>query len=207
MKIDKLILSDFRTNCYIISHNNIALIIDPVSDGEIIAAYLQRNNLSLKAIFLTHGHQDHIGAVDYLADAYKCTIYAHHNDYELYTGSNPSKVLQIPSLKGIKVTSKITYFDDEFVAFDIDGILVDAILTPGHTEGSVTYVLRKYNRIFSGDTLLKGRVGKTDAPTSNAQAMKASMAIYKTFKDECKVNPGHGDATTIGEERANINNY
>ena len=59
MKIDKLILGDFRTNCYVVSHNNTAFVIDPASDGETIDAYLRKNKYQLKAIFLTHGHQDH----------------------------------------------------------------------------------------------------------------------------------------------------
>ena len=84
---------------------------------------------------------------------------------DIITGNVPSKVLQIPSLKGIKINSPIKYFNGEFTTWDIDGVIVDGILTPGHTEGSVTYVLRNYYRIFSGDTVFKGSVGRTDFPT------------------------------------------
>ncbi|MBQ8205958.1 MAG: MBL fold metallo-hydrolase [Bacilli bacterium] len=203
MKIDKLILGDFRTNCYVVSHNNTAFVIDPASDGETIDAYLRKNKYQLKAIFLTHGNQDHIGAVDYLYSLYKCQIIAHLKEKDIITGNVPSKVLQIPSLKGIKINSPIKYFNGEFTTWDIDGVIVDGILTPGHTEGSVTYVLRNYYRIFSGDTVFKGSVGRTDFPTSNRIDLKKSIDLYKTFKDECKIHPGHGESTTIANEKAN----
>ena len=203
MKIDKLILGDFKTNCYVVSHKNTAFVIDPACDGETIDAYLRKNKYQLKAIFLTHGHQDHIGAVDYLYSLYKCQIIAHLKEKDIITGNVPSKVLQIPSLKGIKINSPIKYFSNDFITWDIDGVIIDGILTPGHTEGSVTYVLRNYYRIFSGDTVFKGTVGRTDFPTSNRNDLKKSIDLYKTFKDECKLHPGHGESTTIANEKAN----
>lgn len=203
MKIKKIVLGDLKTNCYVISHDNTAIVIDPACNGESIDAFLRSNNLQLKTILLTHGHQDHIGAVDYLYNLYRCNIIAHYKEYEILTGAIPSKMINIPSLKGIKVNSPIKYFDSEFASFDIDGIIIDAILTPGHSEGSVTYVLRDYYRIFSGDTLMKGTVGRSDLPTSNKADLRKSLEIYKTFKDECKVHPGHGESTTIADEKQN----
>ena len=203
MKIDKLTLGNFKTNCYVISHNGTAFVIDPASDGETIEAFLNNNNYVLKAIFLTHGHQDHIGAVDYLYDKYKCQIWAHYFDYELITASNPSKLIQFPSMKGIKVVSPVKYFKEDFYTFEFDDVIIDAILTPGHTEGSVTYVLRNYLRIFSGDTVFKDSVGRTDFPTSNREKLNESINLYKTFKDECVIHPGHGESTTIKDEKAN----
>lgn len=202
MKIEKLILGDFKTNCYVISHNNTAIVVDPACSGETIDALLRKNNYALKAILLTHGHPDHIGAVDYLYSLYKCPIIAHLKEKDILTASVPSKMVQLPSFKGIKVNSPIKYFANEFTSWNIDGIIVDGILTPGHSEGSVTYVLRNYNRIFSGDTLFKDGIGRTDFPTSNKTDMKESLSIYKNFKDECKVLPGHGESTTIGQEKA-----
>ena len=201
MKIDKLILGEFKTNCYVVSHNNTAFVIDPACNGETIDAFLKKNNYQLKAIFLTHGHQDHIGAVDYLYDIYKCTIIAHQNEQDILTGSDSSKILQIRSLSGVKVNSPVKYFDNEFSSWNINGIIVDGILTPGHSAGSVTYVLRNYYRIFSGDTVFKDTVGRTDLPTSNKEELAKSIEIYKTFKDECKIHPGHGESTTVANEK------
>ena len=203
MKIDKLILGDFKTNCYVVSHNNTAFVIDPACNGETIDAFLRGKGYKLKAIFLTHGHQDHIGAVDYLYSLYKCSIIAHYKERDILAGLVPSKILQFTSLKGIKVNSPVKYFDQDFMTWDIDGIIVDGILTAGHTEGSVTYVLRNYKRIFSGDTIMKGTIGRVDCPTSSRIEMRNSIKLYKTFIDECKIHPGHGESTTVANEKEN----
>ena len=89
------------------------------------------------------------------------------------------------------------------MTWDIDGIIVDGILTAGHTEGSVTYVLRNYKRIFSGDTIMKGTIGRVDCPTSSRIEMRNSIKLYKTFIDECKIHPGHGESTTVANEKEN----
>lgn len=204
MKIEKLVLGQLKTNCYVISHNNTAIVIDPACNGEIIEVLINKANCKLKAIFLTHGHQDHIGAVDYLYNKFRCPIYAHYNERDIIEGLDASKVIHdIPSLKNVKVTVPVKYFDSEFTSYDIDGIIVDAVFTPGHSEGSCVYVLRDCNRIFSGDTLFKDGIGRIDLPTSNKVAMKESLKLLQSFKDSCKVLPGHGSDTTIGYEKEN----
>ena len=202
MKIEKLVLGQERTNCYVISHNNTAIVIDPACNGEIIEALINKNNCQLKAIFLTHGHQDHIGAVDYLYNNHKCPVYAHYRERDIIEARDMSKVINdIPHLKNVKVTVPVKYFDKEFVDFNIDGILLDAVYTPGHSEGSCIYVLRDYQRIFSGDTLFKGSIGRVDLPTSNKVAMKESLNLLRSFKDTCKVLPRHGSNTTIFKKK------
>ena len=196
----KLILGDFKSNCYIYQFDNMAIIIDPACAGSTIADHLKSINCQLKAIFITHGHQDHIGAVDYLYNIYKCDVIAHYNDHDLIAGTDQSKILQIPSLKGIKVNAPVKYFNDEFQSWNINGVIVDGILTPGHTAGSVTYVLRDENKIFAGDTVFKGGVGKTESPTSSKEDLRKSIGIYKTFKKQCKIYPGHGPSTTVDSE-------
>ena len=201
MKIEKLVLGSYQTNCYVISHNGIAIVIDPGANGEIIGTLLQNNNLTLEAIYLTHGHFDHIGAVDYLYNLTKCKIYAHINDQNLMNGEPISTK---HSFQTLQVQAPIHYFDGEFNSFVFaNDIALDAISTPGHSEGSCVYVLRNYNRLFSGDTLFKEGIGRVDFPTSDKKAMKESLKLLSTFKDECKVFPGHGEETTIGYEKEN----
>jgi len=200
MKIDKLILGDFKTNCYVVSHENTCFIIDPACDGETIYNFLLSREYDLKAIFLTHGHPDHIGAVDYLVNKYNCSVRAHINDRALIQGAVS---LNLPSLKGIRVNSRVDYFDGDFNSFSIDGIILDAIATPGHTAGGVTYVLRNYKRIFSGDTIMKNSIGRLDLPGANKDDMRNSINLFKSFSADCKVHPGHGESTTIAFEKAN----
>ena len=203
MKIKKIILGENKTNCYIVFDDKAAFVVDPADNGEMIEEYLRQNELTLTDIFLTHGHQDHIGAVDHLYSIYKCAIHAHYLERELLEASDPSKLIQLPSFKGIKVNSPVKYFGSDFTTFDVSGIKIDAILTPGHTKGSVVYVLRDYLRVFSGDTLFKGSVGRADLPTSDPEELKKSLEIFKHFIGECKVFPGHGDSTSIADELAN----
>lgn len=178
-----------------------AVVIDPGANGEIIGTLLQNNDLTLEAIFLTHGHYDHIGAVDYLYNLTKCKIYAHIGDQELMDKEASKNILNFQTLE---IHAPIEYFSKEFESFTIlKDIVFDAIHTPGHSAGSVVYVLRNYLRIFSGDTLFKEGIGRVDFPTSNKKEMKESLKLLATFKDNCKVFPGHGEDTTIGYEKEN----
>ncbi len=201
MKIEKIVTRQQRTNCYIISHHEKAIIIDPGADLEVIQALLQRDQLSLEAIFITHGHFDHIGAVDGLYQAYGCPIYMHHEDAPIVL--YPENYFDA-SMPLVKIKSPITYFDGDFSTFVIlDDVTLDAVHTPGHSQGSVVYVLRDYERLFSGDTLFREGIGRCDFKTSNRKDLKESLKLLKTFKDSCKVFPGHGNETTIGYEKEN----
>ena len=201
MKIEKLVLGAYQTNCYVISHNEMAVVIDPGANGEIIGTLLQNNNLTLEAVFLTHRHYDHNGAVDYLYNLTKCKIYAHYNDKELMSKNEKSN---FSDFQTIEIQSPIEYLSGDFESFTIlKDIILDAVHTPGHSSGSVVYVLRNYLRIFSSDTLFKEGIGRVDFPTSNKKEMKESLKLLATFKDNCKVFPGHGEETTIGYEKEN----
>ncbi len=201
MKIQKLVLGSYQTNCYVISHNDIAIVIDPGANGEVILNRLSKENLKLEAIFLTHGHFDHIGAVDELYEQTKCKIYVHKNEETLLLNDEVDTKDELPR---IFLKSPITFFEGDFNEFIIaKDITLDAIHTPGHSEGSVVYVLRNYERIFSGDTLFKESIGRVDFPFSNKRDMKESLKLLATFKDSCKVFPGHGEETTIGYEKEN----
>ncbi len=201
MKIEKIVTKQQQTNCYIISHHNKAIVIDPGADVDNIKALLERNELALEAIFITHGHFDHIGAVDSLYKTYNCPIYMHSLDAPIVI--HPEDYFD-NSMPLVKINSPIRYFDGEFNSFVVlDDIRFDAILTPGHSKGSVVYVLRDYERLFSGDTLFKEGVGRYDFKTSDRKELKESLKLLKTFKDSCKVFPGHGSETTIGYEKEN----
>ncbi len=200
MEIGKLVLGSYKTNCYVISHNDQAIVIDPGANGEIVEALLKRNNLKLESVFLTHGHFDHIGGVDYLYNLHHMPIYAHICEKDLIEGNIENQ----NDFKTIKVNAPIQYFEGDFNNFNVlQDISFDAIHTPGHSAGSVVYVLRSYSRVFSGDTLFKEGIGRIDFPTSNKKAMKESLKLLSTFKDSCKVFPGHGEITTIGYEKEN----
>lgn len=87
--------------------------------------------------------------------------------------------------------------------FEIGPFHFDVIYTPGHTSDSVTYYFRDYNFMFSGDFLFKGTVGRMDLDTGSVEEMKKSLAKIYDYSDRIKVYPGHGDTTTLGEEKRN----
>lgn len=87
--------------------------------------------------------------------------------------------------------------------FEIGPFHFDVIYTPGHTRDSVTYYFREYNFMFSGDFLFKGTVGRMDLDTGSVEEMKKSLAKIYDYSDRIKVYPGHGDTTTLGEEKRN----
>lgn len=87
--------------------------------------------------------------------------------------------------------------------FNIDNFFFDVLYTPGHTSDCVTYIFENYNFMFTGDFLFKNSIGRTDLETGNMDQMKISLEKIKEYSDRYRVYPGHGDVTTLGEEKMN----
>lgn len=186
--IQTLCLGDLHTNCYIIQERACTrcCIVDPAADAERILAYLKKSGLTLEAIFLTHGHFDHVGAVRELAADTDCKVYIHEKDLSL-----PSQ------LTGGKLYYTDTYTDGDKLHFS--GMDVIVLNTPGHTEGSVCLLVE--DAMFSGDTLFAGTCGRTDLPGGDEIAMMRSMYRLAAEGRDYRVFPGHGRATTLFAER------
>ena len=187
-----------QENTYVISKGNVCLVVDPGSDLNKINEYLNSKNLKTKAIFLTHGHYDHIGAAKELALLENCKIFASIHDKELYEDASKNGSLRY-SKKEI-IVDNITYFEEE-VILDLDDFVIEVIFSPGHTPGGVSYIIG--DAVFTGDTLFKGTYGRVDLYGGNKKDMKKSLEYLFTLDSSLKVFPGHGDVTTIGEEKAN----
>ena len=107
--IKKFVLGIMSTNCYLIENNNHSILIDPGDKAELLINYLTQNNLQLTAILLTHGHFDHIGAIDELVEKYNCPVYIHQDDYEMIYNDQ----LNLSNYYGeLKIKSKVTAVDD-----------------------------------------------------------------------------------------------
>ena len=185
-----------QENTYVISKEEFCVVIDPGSDVDKINDYLNSKNLKVKAILLTHGHYDHIGAAKDLSLIGNCKIYASIKEKEM---------LENPKLNGSWKYAKspisldnVTYFDEE-VILEIGEFKIEVIFLPGHSPGSVGYVIG--DSIFTGDTLFKGTYGRTDLPGGSKSDMKHSLEYLLSFEEYYKVYPGHGDVTTIDKER------
>ena len=195
MKIKTFVLGVMQTNCYIVSNDeNHCMIIDPGAQGKKVAKYLEENELVLDAILLTHGHFDHIGAVDYLYDKYHCPIYIHHEDIEMLTNSR----LNLSYLeKQFSLSAPVTPASEHM---EISGFKICWFHLPGHCPGASMIYLEDENVIFSGDVLFNGSIGRFDFPNSSKYDTLTSIEKIKTFNFDATLYPGHGPSTTLKSE-------
>ena len=198
-EIDTVIVPMMGTNCYFLKHDNKSILIDAAGDGTILYDHIIKKDLQLEAILLTHGHFDHIEALDYLIEKIpSIKIYAYESEKEVI--ENPDYSLMGHTLKDT-TNSAISYIKDGAV-LNILGLDIKIINTPGHTIGSSCYYIKDLNVMFSGDTLFRETYGRTDLPTADPKAIVKSVAIkLMEFNDDLLVLPGHGFRTTIGYER------
>ncbi|MDO4197729.1 MAG: MBL fold metallo-hydrolase [Erysipelotrichaceae bacterium] len=187
MEIRTYVLGPIETNTYLLTDGNDALLIDPASKPEKCIEILKDYNLA--GILLTHGHFDHIKAVDGLYNKYHCPVYLHEDDEFLARDKNSGasfglvayiSVPTIPLKEG-----KMKIHDFEF----------EVIFTPGHTPGSVIYVFE--DAIFTGDTLFRCSVGRTDLEGGNFRDLNSSLQIFKSFKKDYLIYPGHEAPSTL----------
>jgi len=198
MEIKMIKTGLLQENTYVISKGDFCLVIDPGADLSKINEYLNSKNLKTKAILLTHGHYDHIGVAKELALIEKCNIYASLYEKELL--EDPSKNGSVKFNKKPISLDCVVYFSEE-VVLEIGDFKAEVIFLPGHTPGGVGYIIG--DGVFTGDTLFKGTCGRVDLYGGNKKDMKKSLQYLFTLDNSYKVFPGHGDITTIGEERKN----
>ena len=196
MEIQRFVLGPISTNTYLLSEGNDALLIDPASKAEKLADILGERNLL--GILLTHGHFDHLKAVDGLYQKYHCPVYLHKDDEayarDKYSGEDFGLVAYI--------SCPVNYLDEG--KMNIGPFSFETVFTPGHTPGSVIYIFD--DAIFTGDTLFRMSVGRTDLPGGNYQQLKASLKIFRQFNKDFTIYPGHDEATTLWQE-INSNPY
>ncbi len=200
MLFHRFILGELVTNCYIIADEATknAVLFDAPANADKILEYLDKNDLYLKFIFLTHAHFDHILALKELLykTGAECMLHEceekYLNDSALnLSGDTASEIGLIDNYKLLKENDVINF----------DSITINVIHTPGHTEGSVCYLVNN-DTLISGDTLFSGSIGRFDFPLGNFEneisSIKNKLLI---LNDETKVYPGHGFSTTIGKQR------
>lgn len=198
MFIRTLYLGPCMTNCYIVSGDkNHCIVIDPASDGDIIYNEITKNGLELTAIFLTHGHFDHIYAIPYLINTFPDAKVYVHKDEEKYL-KNTSLNLSPMFGENFVYTGKINCISDGDILSEC-GLEFNVIHTPGHTEGSVCYITD--DSIFSGDTLFASTVGRTDFPLGSFPTLLKSLKKIKQLKKDYNIYPGHNAATTLNIEK------
>lgn len=196
MRIKTLHLGLIKTNCYLISTEMAAVVIDPGFDRPETLEFLKDNSDKERLILLTHAHFDHIGGAETLREktGVKIGIGELDADGLADTDINLSDMFH----------ANIMPFKPDLVFKNGDIIKVGdiefkVIGTPGHTEGGICYLTG--DCLFSGDTLFENSVGRTDFPGGDIKALKRSVKRLMTLPADTKVYPGHGYSTTIAREK------
>lgn len=191
-----------RCNAYIIGcpKTGKGIIIDPGDEGERLLERVRDLGLSIEALVHTHTHLDHVSASRELAEALGAPILIHPHDHELYRLLPKQREL-FGFAPGAEPREVDRFLEDEEVIRFGDGHALRVIHTPGHTLGSVC--LEMGERLFSGDTLFQGSIGRTDLGGTSPEGLVRSIKqrLYP-LDDDTRVLPGHGPDTTMGIEKA-----
>ena len=193
--IRKLVVGPMGVNCYIVADpaSGDACVIDPGAEPQKIKNILAREGLSLKFIINTHGHGDHIAANGY----FNVPIYIGSLDADFLTDSDRNLSMSFGFPIRSPEASRLLK-DGERVS--LGALEFRVIHTPGHTPGSIS--LKLDNKVFTGDALFCGGIGRSDFPYGD-EALLLKSIRHKLFAldDECVIHPGHGDSSTIGGEK------
>lgn len=201
-KIKLMVLGPVATNCYLFYNSSTkeAVIIDPADKASVIKQFIEEEGLQLKAILLTHGHFDHIGAAKELKEHYGVKIYAHKLEDDVL--SNP-----LINLSAGMGRNSVSFNADELISdnqiLELIGLSIKVLHTPGHTVGGVCYYIESEGILFSGDALFACSIGRTDFPGgSSSQLINAIRDKLMVLPDDTKVFPGHGEQTYIKYEKS-----
>ena len=187
MKIEKVVVGSLYTNCYIVSNEQESLVLDP--GGDLIKILETIPTLKVAGIILTHAHPDHLGALMGLKNAYpEAKILMHKDDLLIYNQAGLASRFylkqgfdKLPQPDSFLSEGKLT----------ISHFPLSIIHTPGHSPGSVCLQYQDY--LFTGDTLFKNGIGRTDFPFSNKNKMKESLRKLGKLKEDLIIYPGHGE--------------
>ncbi len=198
MQMESVLVGAFAVNCLVVWDDAAkAVVIDPGAEAVEIEGALKRNGLTVAAYWLTHGHIDHISALDAILARWPAPVYMHPADAAwAFTSTN-----QYPPY------FRTPHRPDELLdladgqALEVGGLTARVIHTPGHTPGGVCYYFENQQRLITGDTLFQGSIGRTDLPGGDMATLGRSLAGLLQLPDETRVYPGHGSDSTIGVER------
>ncbi len=191
MLIKTIPVGQLETNCYVVTDEKSrdCAVIDQGDESNAILDYLEDNKLRCRAVFLTHGHFDHVGAAEAVAEETGATVYMNKLD-----DAEVRRSLHFP----FHLPANGEYYGDGD-SVEIGSLRFEVIATPGHTPGGVT--LRCEDALFTGDTLFRGSCGRTDLPGGDVFEELRSLKRLCELPGDYEVYPGHMDASTLARER------
>lgn len=196
-QVDRIVVGQLQSNCYFVIGERNYIIIDPGDDAQKIIDHAGKISKKPMAIVCTHAHFDHILAVEAVRDKLKIPFCVHERDAvamgRMWEYAGNLGISDVPPEPDILLKGNEKW--------DLGGTVVSLVHTPGHTDGSISLVAG--DRLFSGDTLFKESIGRTDLGGNKAQMIE-SLSKFSIMDPEVIVYPGHGPETSIGDEMENM---
>jgi len=197
--IEKTVVGAFEVNCFVIwGLSPGAVVVDPGGDADSIRDILVRNHLGVAAYMLTHGHVDHIAALEELYETNPAPVGIHpHDGSWAFSETNLFPPFYGAPHKPAEIERNLSNGQE----WNDSGLNYTILFTPGHSPGSVCLYFREEKTLICGDTLFQGSVGRTDLPGGDSRELTRSLRKLAVLPDDTKVYTGHGPETTIADEK------
>ena len=201
LRVACLTLGPLETNCYVLADEDTAeaVIVDPGYEAARIRAALNDAGLQAKAIWLTHAHFDHVGAVADLVETMPLPVYLHPDDRPLYEHATEQAAAYGLTVRSPRQpTEPLSHGQHLHVGAHV----ARCLHTPGHAPGHVVFAFGDDKLVLCGDTVFAGSIGRTDLLfADHATLLRSIREQLLTLPDETLLYPGHGPSTTVGAER------
>lgn len=202
MKIMYMVLGPFMTNTYILYNEETmeGLVVDPSFSPEQYIKAIEEKKIHLTSIFLTHAHVDHMAGMNELRKAFpKARMYMDKRDQPFLRDPEKNLSYMFPTPTLVDDADVWVKDGDEI---ETSGYTFQVIDTSGHTPGGISFYLKKEGIVFTGDSLFQGSIGRTDFPGGSMKELTGSIRKNLfTLPDSTVVLSGHGEQTTIGQEK------
>jgi hydroxyacylglutathione hydrolase len=197
MRVNRIVVGQLDVNCFIVSEDSPeALVIDPGDEADRIFGVIEELALKPRYVLFTHAHYDHVCACGELKDRYGASIVMHEHERSTYMATKDLCISWGYAPEDFPAPDILVQDQD---SISVGGIVFKVLHTPGHTPGGICLYGNK--TLFTGDTLFRGAIGRTDLPGGDIEMLGSSLQKILTLPPDTRVMCGHGEETTLVFER------